>query len=66
MCIRDRTITLESPRVITYAQDTVLETPGRKAFHHTDQATLEKVAEPTPNGAAPKKAKGRAKRPVSA
>ncbi|MBL8951049.1 MAG: FABP family protein [Myxococcaceae bacterium] len=60
-----QTLTFDSPRVLTYEQDTVLETPGRKPFHHTDRATLEKVGEPTPNPAAPKKVKGRTKRNVT-
>jgi hypothetical protein len=58
-----QTLTLSSPRVLTYEQDTVLETPGRPPFHHLDRATLQKVAEGKPNPAAPpRRAAAKAKR----
>lgn len=36
---------------LVYEQDTVLETPGRPPFHHTDRATLKRVAPPVSNPA---------------
>lgn len=43
------TITINPDGTLSYEQDTVLEIPGRELFHHTDRATLRKVAEPRPN-----------------
>jgi hypothetical protein len=47
-----QTIRVESATVISYEQDTVLETPGRPPFHHLDRATLKKVRDAQPNPAA--------------
>ncbi len=48
------TITFNADGTFTYEQDSVLETPGRPPFHHTDRSTLRKVAEAKPNPASPK------------
>ena len=44
------TLTLNADGTLRYQQDTVLQIPDRsEPFHHTDQNTLRKVGEPTPN-----------------
>jgi len=46
-------VTVHSPEIWSYDEDTVLMVKGRtEPFHHRDRATLRKVGEPTPNPSA--------------
>ena len=42
-------VTVNPDGTWSYFQDTVLMVRGREEFHHTDENTLRKIAEPTPN-----------------
>jgi hypothetical protein len=48
------TITLNADGTLGYQQDMILVMPGREPFHHTDKATLRRVAEPKPNPVSPR------------
>ncbi len=43
------TIAMHDAGTFSYESDTVLQMPGREAFHHTDRNTLRKIGEPRPN-----------------
>jgi hypothetical protein len=43
------TVTVNPDGTWTYFEDTLLMVRGKEPFHHTDENTLTKIAEPTPN-----------------
>lgn len=42
-------VTVNPDGTWSYFEDTILMVHGREPFHHTDENTLKKIAEPTPN-----------------